>query len=129
VTNKKTLNEIQTFYEEVCRIKDTEDFPKILIGNKCDILESERGEKGVSSEMGKKFGMGIYAKFMETSALNRINIDELFTEIMNQIYDYKFLKVLQKDEKKEKKQNLFSSSTSSKEDKEDLEIIKNLVKE
>jgi len=99
VTNKKTLNEIQTIYEEICRIKDSEIFPKILIGNKCDISESERGEKAVSFDFGKKFSIGINSSFLETSALKRYNIDECFNNIIEQVYKIKY----KKNEKQELK--------------------------
>lgn len=41
VTSRLSFDEISTFYQQVCRVKDRDHFPMVLVGNKCD-LESER---------------------------------------------------------------------------------------
>ncbi|CAJ1084619.1 hypothetical protein ANANG_G00215510 [Xyrichtys novacula] len=41
ITAQSTFNDLQDLREQILRVKDTEDVPMILVGNKCD-LEDER---------------------------------------------------------------------------------------
>lgn len=41
ITSRQSFEEIQTFQQQILRVKDKDYFPIILVGNKCD-LESER---------------------------------------------------------------------------------------
>ncbi len=55
----------------------------ILVGNKCD-LENERK---VSKEKGEEKAKSLNAPFFETSALSKVNIDDIFKEMVNNIYE------------------------------------------
>ena len=76
-------------------IKDTtgEDFPVLLIGNKCDLINERIVEKKEGEEMAKKNGF----LFFETSNKNGINIDESISALIS--------KILQKREKNENKKD------------------------
>ena len=74
VTSKASFEEIRTFYQQVQRVKDEEVPVGILIGNKID-LESERE---VSTEEGENLGIELNLPFLETSALNNTNVEEMF---------------------------------------------------
>jgi GTPase KRas protein len=41
ITSRESFEEIQKFPHQILRVKDKDNFPMILIGNKCD-LEYER---------------------------------------------------------------------------------------
>lgn len=41
VTSRLSFEEINTFYQQIRRVKDRDFFPMVLVGNKCD-LESDR---------------------------------------------------------------------------------------
>ena len=41
ITAQSTFNDLQDLREQILRVKDTDDVPMILVGNKCD-LEDER---------------------------------------------------------------------------------------
>ena len=43
ITSQSTLQDLQEIREQILRVKDTDDVPLILVGNKCD-LEGERQE-------------------------------------------------------------------------------------
>ena len=55
----------------------TENVNKILIGNKCDLVE----KKVVSAERGQKLADEYGIKFLETSAKSNINVEEAFFTI------------------------------------------------
>ena len=41
ITSRQSFDEIQTFQQQILRVKDRDYFPIIIVGNKCD-LDSER---------------------------------------------------------------------------------------
>ena len=54
-----------------------------MVGNKCD-LENERK---ISKEQGEEKAKSLNCPFFETSALSKIKIDDIFTEMVNNIFD------------------------------------------
>ena len=61
-----------TFHQQVLRVKDMDYFPMVMVANKCD-LEKERQ---VSTMEGYAMAKKIGCPFVETSAKQRINVDE-----------------------------------------------------
>jgi GTPase KRas protein len=41
ITSRESFEEITSFHQQILRVKDKDNFPMILVGNKCD-LEFER---------------------------------------------------------------------------------------
>ena len=74
ITSKASFDEIRTFYEQIRRVKGQEFPIGILIGNKTD-LESERK---VSTEEGQNLGIDLRLPFLETSAYDKTNVQEMF---------------------------------------------------
>ena len=54
---------------------------KILVGNKCDLKD----QRQVSYEEGKQFAESLGMQFLETSAKDKINIDEAFMTLTKAI--------------------------------------------
>uniref|UniRef100_A0A087Y4C1 Ras-related protein Rap-1b n=1 Tax=Poecilia formosa TaxID=48698 RepID=A0A087Y4C1_POEFO len=83
ITAQSTFNDLQDLREQILRVKDTEDVvPMILVGNKCD-LEVER-------VVAKESGVGLARQwnscaFLETSAKSKINVNEIFYDLVRQI--------------------------------------------
>ncbi|KAK0153628.1 Ras-related protein Rap-1b [Merluccius polli] len=82
ITAQSTFNDLQDLREQILRVKDTEDVPMILVGNKCD-LEDER-------VVGKEQGLNLSRQwnncaFLETSAKAKINVNEIFYDLVRQI--------------------------------------------
>ncbi|CAO3620245.1 unnamed protein product [Mucor hiemalis] len=84
ITSRMSFEEITTFYQQICRVKDRDYFPMVLVGNKCD-LESDRQ---VSSQEGKDLAKNFGCQFIETSAKQRIHVDEAFFEVVRDIRRY-----------------------------------------
>ena len=103
ITSRNSFEEISTFHQQILRVKDQDSFPVIVVANKCD-LEYERqvGMNGASPhplgfrgsriastptegrDLAKHFG----CKFIETSAKQRINVDEAFSNLVREIRKY-----------------------------------------
>ncbi|KAI8381021.1 ras-like protein 1 [Radiomyces spectabilis] len=81
ITSRMSFDEISTFYQQICRVKDRDSFPNVLVANKCD-LESERQ---VSTQEGHELAKRFGSRFIETSAKQRINVDEAFYEVVRDI--------------------------------------------
>ncbi|RLV90920.1 Ras-related protein RSR1 [Spathaspora sp. JA1] len=82
VTDENSLKELLALREQVLRIKDSDNVPMVLLGNKCD-LEDERVlsiEDGV--KVCQDWGL---VPFYETSAMYRTNVDEAFIDVVRQI--------------------------------------------
>lgn len=76
IINRRSFEESKKLYKTILRIKETDHFPVVFVGNRCD-LEQERQ---VSTSEGRKFACFIRNPFFETSAKNGLNINEVFIE-------------------------------------------------
>merc|ERR1711953_1463365 len=82
ITSQGTFSDLQDIREQILRVKDMDDVPMILIGNKCD-LESDRVVgRDQGQQLARSWGN---CSFMETSAKARINVTEAFTDLVSQI--------------------------------------------
>ena len=81
ITNEQSFESINTWYEQAVK-EAGKEVSIILVGNKCD-LENERK---VPKEKGEEKARTMNASFFETSALSKVNIDDIFKEIVNNIY-------------------------------------------
>lgn len=80
VTSRQSLEELRPIWEVIREIKGSEEeFPIMLVGNKCD--ESDARE--VSSSVGEGQAKAWKCNFMETSAKTNHNVKELFQELLN----------------------------------------------
>ncbi|KAF9904351.1 Ras GTPase [Lobosporangium transversale] len=81
ITSRNSFEEISTFYHQILRVKDKDFFPIILVANKCD-LEHERQ---VSTHEGRELAKNFNSRLIETSAKQRINVDESFYNLVREI--------------------------------------------
>jgi len=81
ITAQSTFNDLQDLREQILRVKDTDDVPMILVGNKCD-LEDERV---VGKDQGQNLARNFQCSFLETSAKNKVNVNQIFYELVRLI--------------------------------------------
>ncbi|OXB84423.1 UNVERIFIED_CONTAM: hypothetical protein H355_010850 [Colinus virginianus] len=82
ITAQSTFNDLQDLREQILRVKDTEDVPMILVGNKCDLEE----ERVVGKEQGQNLArQWCNCAFLESSAKSKINVNEIFYDLVRQI--------------------------------------------
>eukprot|EP01134_Creolimax_fragrantissima_P007033 CFRG7033T1 len=82
ITAKASLREANKIVKQILRVKDTDFFPLVLAGNKCD-LEDDRQ---ISFDEGKKAAEDLgNIPFIETSAKLGINVDQAFYELVRLI--------------------------------------------
>ncbi|BGP14570.1 RAS1 protein [Rhodosporidiobolus nylandii] len=84
ITSRNSFDEIGTFHQQILRVKDKDYFPVIVVANKCD-LEYERQ---VGSHEGRDLAQHFGCRFIETSAKQRLNVDEAFFNLVREIRKY-----------------------------------------
>ncbi|EAL45777.1 Ras family GTPase [Entamoeba histolytica HM-1:IMSS-B] len=78
---QSTYNDLDPIHDQIVRVRDTENVPIIVVGNKCD-LESQRI---VSQDDGKALADKYGAEFLEVSAKAEIRISDIFTTLIKRI--------------------------------------------
>lgn len=81
ITSQSTFNDLQELRDQILRVKDTDDVPMMVIGNKCD-LEDERV---VGRDQGMLLGRQYNCPFSETSAKAKTNVTEIFKHLVQLI--------------------------------------------
>eukprot|EP01124_Arcella_intermedia_P005347 TRINITY_DN13149_c0_g2_i1.p1 TRINITY_DN13149_c0_g2~~TRINITY_DN13149_c0_g2_i1.p1 ORF type:complete len:192 (-),score=43.26 TRINITY_DN13149_c0_g2_i1:128-703(-) len=76
-----TFNDIPELRDQIARVKDTENFPLVLVGNKCDLAD----QRVITTEQGEALATKFNAKFIEASAKTKINVDEIFHTLLRLI--------------------------------------------
>ena len=74
VTDINSIRNLTRLRRDLLRVKNTEDVPIVLVGNKCD-LEKERV---VGRDEGANLALQWCCPFMEVSALTHVNISDAF---------------------------------------------------
>jgi len=79
---QSTFNDLPDLREQILRVKDMDDVPMVLVGNKCDladqrVIATEQGEA-----MAKKFNN---CAFLESSAKTKVNVEQIFFDLIRQV--------------------------------------------
>eukprot|EP00658_Telonema_sp_P-2_P024413 TRINITY_DN197_c0_g2_i1.p1 TRINITY_DN197_c0_g2~~TRINITY_DN197_c0_g2_i1.p1 ORF type:complete len:277 (-),score=97.38 TRINITY_DN197_c0_g2_i1:159-866(-) len=82
VTDEKSFKNIQSWMRNIDTHANTE-VVKVLLGNKCDMTN----RRAVSHQQGQDLAKGYDIEFFETSAKDKINVEEAFTRIAQLIKD------------------------------------------
>ena len=96
ITDFKSFDSISEWIKNIYEKKD-ENFPLILIGNKCDLKD----EREVSEEEGLETAEKYKTTYFETSAKEGINVEEAIDELINKIIAQKKEEENSKDKKDE----------------------------
>ncbi len=81
ITSLQTFQDIKTMKEQIMRVKGTDRVPMLLVGNKCD-LEHQRE---VHTSEGLSLAQLWSCPFLESSAKNTQNVNEVFIEIVREM--------------------------------------------
>lgn len=71
-------------FTQILRVKDRDDFPIVLVGNKAD-LETQRQ---VPRSEASAFGASHHVAYFEASAKLRLNVDEAFEQLVRAVRKY-----------------------------------------
>ncbi|XP_029050302.1 ras-like protein 2 [Osmia lignaria lignaria] len=78
VTDHSSFDEILKFHRQILRVKDRDEFPMLMVGNKAD-LDYQRI---VSVEEAQNMARQLKIPYIECSAKLRMNVDQAFHELV-----------------------------------------------
>jgi len=78
VTDKASFDEMYKFHRQILRVKDRDEFPMLMVGNKAD-LEHQRM---VTMSDAQTLARQLKIPYIECSAKLRMNVDQAFHELV-----------------------------------------------
>ncbi|KAI8343790.1 small G-protein Ras2 [Choanephora cucurbitarum] len=81
ITSRSTYDRIERFRDQIFRVKDAENVPLMLVGNKCDKVT----EREVTREEGYATAKRLACDFIETSAKTCVNVERSFYQVVKAI--------------------------------------------
>lgn len=84
ITSRSSFEEVSTFHQQILRVKDRDYFPVVVVANKCDLEYERQVQPHEGRDLAKRFG----AQCIETSAKQRVNVDEAFVAVVRAIRRY-----------------------------------------
>ncbi|KAJ7983213.1 24 kDa ras-like protein, partial [Mycena polygramma] len=81
ITSRDTFEEISILYKQILHVKDQDSFPVVIVANKCDL----EGDRRVGMAEGRNLATHLGCEFLETSAKDCINVEEAFTNLVQEI--------------------------------------------
>jgi len=79
--SKKSFLEVNNLVEKIHRIKNTKSIPMVLAANKCDLVN----EREVTADEGAALAKKIGCPYFETSAKEKVNVEEVFKDLVRQV--------------------------------------------
>uniref|UniRef100_A0A182V2M1 small monomeric GTPase n=2 Tax=gambiae species complex TaxID=44542 RepID=A0A182V2M1_ANOME len=81
ITEDDSFQATQEFREQILRVKNDENIPFLLVGNKCDLNDKRKVPLAECQSRAQQWGV----PYVETSAKTRENVDKVFFDLMRQI--------------------------------------------
>eukprot|EP01126_Amoeba_proteus_P028722 TRINITY_DN282_c0_g4_i1.p1 TRINITY_DN282_c0_g4~~TRINITY_DN282_c0_g4_i1.p1 ORF type:complete len:216 (+),score=37.08 TRINITY_DN282_c0_g4_i1:127-774(+) len=82
ITSTKSLTDLDPIRNGILRHKNSEEVPLVLVGNKCDLVKKREVEQKDGKEMAREYR----CPFLEASAKNDVNINEIFHSLIDQLW-------------------------------------------
>ncbi|KAG8431473.1 hypothetical protein GDO86_018599 [Hymenochirus boettgeri] len=93
MNNTKSFENIHQYREQIKRVKDSDDVPIMLVGNKCDLpvwtVETQQAQ-----DLSRSYGI----PYIETSAKTRQGVEDAFYTLVREIRQHKLRKLNRPDE-------------------------------
>ncbi|CAG2110299.1 unnamed protein product [Medioppia subpectinata] len=87
LTDRNSYEEIYKFHKQILRVKDRDEFPMMLVANKCD-LEHQRV---ISQSEVQQLGQQLKIPYLEVSAKLRMNVDVAFHDTVRLVRKFQQL--------------------------------------
>jgi GTPase SAR1 family protein len=76
------FNDLPDLREQILRVKDMDDVPMVLVGNKADLSDQRVITTDQGETLAKKFNG---CAFVESSAKTKVNVEQIFFDLIKQI--------------------------------------------
>ena len=84
ITDRKSLDELDDFKEQISKVKESEQVPMVYVGNKCDMEDQRKVSYSEGLNKAKNLN-GEDIKLFEASAKEKINVKEFFHELAREV--------------------------------------------
>ncbi|KPP62318.1 hypothetical protein Z043_119505 [Scleropages formosus] len=84
LNNSKSFEDVHLYREQINRVKDSDNVPMVLVGNKSDL-----GCRSVDTKQAQELARSYGVPFVETSAKTRQGVEEAFYSLVREIRRYK----------------------------------------
>lgn len=81
VTDRNSFESIKNYQNKILRVKELPSFPIVFVANKVDLVK----DRDVTEKEGKEKADELGVKYIETSAKNKLNIEEAFYTLVREI--------------------------------------------
>ncbi|XP_036336514.1 ras-like protein 2 [Rhagoletis pomonella] len=78
LNDHSSFDEIPKFQKQILRVKDRDEFPMLMVGNKCDLDQ----QRQVSLDEAQTISRNLLIPYIECSAKLRVNVDQAFHELV-----------------------------------------------
>lgn len=99
VTDHASFDEMYKFHKQILRVKDRDEFPMLMVGNKSDLDH----QRVVSLEEAQQLSRQLKIPYIECSAKLRINVDQAFHELVRVVRKFQLSERPLIDEKGKRK--------------------------
>ncbi|XP_019568080.2 GTPase HRas [Rhinolophus sinicus] len=93
INNTKSFEDIHQYREQIGQLKDSDDVPMVLVGNKCDLAA-----RTVETRQAQNLACSYHIPYIETSAKTRQGVEDAFYTLVREIQQRKLRKVSPPDE-------------------------------
>jgi len=97
IVSESSFQDLDDIRDNIVRIKDTEDFPCVLVANKCDLEHDRKVSTAQGEELAGKWANCMY---IEASAKKNKNVQTVFAELTKKMLSYNASKDTKADKKK-----------------------------
>ncbi|EOD21810.1 ras family GTPase [Emiliania huxleyi CCMP1516] len=81
ITSRESFEELRAFRNQILRVKDRDQVPMVLVGNKVDL----EGSRAVSQEEARELAISFGCAWMETSAKSRVRVEDSFFALVRAV--------------------------------------------
>ncbi|KAJ6245056.1 ras gtpase-related [Anaeramoeba flamelloides] len=81
IDSRNSFDEVSTFCKQITGIKDSDDVPMVIVGNKNDLEKDRKVSRKEAKDLAKSFN----CRFIETSAKTNTNVEEAFFGLVREI--------------------------------------------
>ncbi|KAL1894363.1 Ras-related protein rsr1 [Sporothrix stenoceras] len=81
ITSPSSLSELTMLRDEIIRVKDDENTPIVIVGNKADLEDQRAVSRSKAFALSQRWN----APYYEASARTRTNVDEVFIDLCRQM--------------------------------------------
>ena len=74
ITAQSTFNDLRELREQILRVKETDDVPLVLVGNKCDLEDERVIGREQALKLSRQFN---FCPLIESSAKANFNVNEV----------------------------------------------------